>query len=292
MLTHGPDQWHPALADPRSAFPPCTPASTTIATATSPSSAAGSPARSWRIGSRGRASHIVLLEAGEIAHGSTAATHRPHPVRDRHPPRRPDRARRARTTPFGATGSASMRCAASALAGRRRRLRLARDPEPLPREPPSRPPRARAGAARPPARPASRSSCWSERDIRERFSFSRPAALLSPVAGEVDAYRLTHKLLAEATAAGLEVYDRTPVVGYAERAAAASSSAPPAGPGFGRARWCSPPATRRPSSSTDSLVRLHSTYALRHGAARRASTAGARTAASSGRPHGRTSTPE
>jgi glycine/D-amino acid oxidase-like deaminating enzyme len=54
----------------------------------------------------------------------------------------------------------------------------------------------------------------SERDIRERFSFSRPAALLSPVAGEVDAYRLTHKLLAEATAAGLEVYDRTPVVGY------------------------------------------------------------------------------
>lgn len=54
----------------------------------------------------------------------------------------------------------------------------------------------------------------SERDIRERFSFSRPAALLSPVAGEVDAYRLTHRLLAEAAAAGLEVYDRTPVVKY------------------------------------------------------------------------------
>lgn len=54
----------------------------------------------------------------------------------------------------------------------------------------------------------------SERDIRERFSFSRPAALLSPVAGEVDAYRLTHTLLAQAASAGLEVYDRSPVVKY------------------------------------------------------------------------------
>ncbi|HKT60618.1 MAG TPA: FAD-dependent oxidoreductase [Gemmatimonadales bacterium] len=55
----------------------------------------------------------------------------------------------------------------------------------------------------------------SERDIRSRFSFARPAALLSPVAGEVDAYRLTHKLLLEGTRHGLEVYDRTPVVKYA-----------------------------------------------------------------------------
>jgi glycine/D-amino acid oxidase-like deaminating enzyme len=54
----------------------------------------------------------------------------------------------------------------------------------------------------------------SERDIRDRFSFSRPAALLSPVAGEVDAYRLTHRLLAEAASAGLEAYDRSPVVKY------------------------------------------------------------------------------
>ena len=37
-----------------------------------------------------------------------------------------------------------------------------------------------------------------ERDIRDRFSFTGPAALLSPVAGELDAFRLTHKLLAEA----------------------------------------------------------------------------------------------
>ena len=52
------------------------------------------------------------------------------------------------------------------------------------------------------------------RDIRERFSFSRPAALLSAMAGEVDAYRLTHKLLAEAAASGLEIYDRTLVAKY------------------------------------------------------------------------------
>src|SRR6476659_972192 len=54
----------------------------------------------------------------------------------------------------------------------------------------------------------------SERDIREHFSFSRPAALLSPVAGEVDAYRLTYWLMAQATSAGLEAYDRSPVVKY------------------------------------------------------------------------------
>jgi glycine/D-amino acid oxidase-like deaminating enzyme len=53
-----------------------------------------------------------------------------------------------------------------------------------------------------------------ERDIRNRFSFTGPAALLSPLAGELDAYRLTHKLLAEARAAGLEVYDRTRVTAY------------------------------------------------------------------------------
>ncbi|MGH7514386.1 MAG: NAD(P)/FAD-dependent oxidoreductase [Gemmatimonadales bacterium] len=54
----------------------------------------------------------------------------------------------------------------------------------------------------------------SERDIRDRFSFSRPAALLAPVAGEVDAYRLTHSLLAQAASVGLEAYDRSPVVKY------------------------------------------------------------------------------
>jgi glycine/D-amino acid oxidase-like deaminating enzyme len=51
----------------------------------------------------------------------------------------------------------------------------------------------------------------SARDIRERFSFQRPAALLSHLAGEVDAFRLTHKLIAAAVRGGLEVYDRTTV---------------------------------------------------------------------------------
>lgn len=54
----------------------------------------------------------------------------------------------------------------------------------------------------------------TEQDIRRHFPFKRPAALLSPIAGEVDAYRLTHKLLARGRAEGLEVYDRTPVVKY------------------------------------------------------------------------------
>jgi glycine/D-amino acid oxidase-like deaminating enzyme len=49
----------------------------------------------------------------------------------------------------------------------------------------------------------------SSREIGERFSFQRPAALLSHLAGEVDAFRLTHKLIAQACRLGLEAYDRT-----------------------------------------------------------------------------------
>ena len=53
----------------------------------------------------------------------------------------------------------------------------------------------------------------TSKDIRDRFSFQRPAALLSQLAGQVDAFRLTHKLIAEAVRLGLEVYDRTRVSG-------------------------------------------------------------------------------
>lgn len=56
-----------------------------------------------------------------------------------------------------------------------------------------------------------------EADIRDRFPFRRPAALLSSVAGELDAFRLTHNLLGEARGAGLSVYDRTRVTGYTAR---------------------------------------------------------------------------
>jgi glycine/D-amino acid oxidase-like deaminating enzyme len=51
----------------------------------------------------------------------------------------------------------------------------------------------------------------SPADIAERFSFRRPAALLSYLAGEMDAFRLAHKLIADGQTAGLEVYDRTDV---------------------------------------------------------------------------------
>jgi glycine/D-amino acid oxidase-like deaminating enzyme len=51
-------------------------------------------------------------------------------------------------------------------------------------------------------------------DIRGRFSFERPAALLSELAGEIDPLRFTHALLAAAGREGLEAYDRTGVSRY------------------------------------------------------------------------------
>ncbi|HWB39922.1 MAG TPA: FAD-dependent oxidoreductase [Gemmatimonadales bacterium] len=51
-------------------------------------------------------------------------------------------------------------------------------------------------------------------DIRSRFSFERPAALLTHLAGEVDPLRLTHALLAAGLRDGLEIYDRTGVARY------------------------------------------------------------------------------
>lgn len=54
----------------------------------------------------------------------------------------------------------------------------------------------------------------SPSDIRDRFSFERPAALLSRAAGEIDPLRFTHALLAAAVREGLETYDRTGVARY------------------------------------------------------------------------------
>jgi glycine/D-amino acid oxidase-like deaminating enzyme len=54
----------------------------------------------------------------------------------------------------------------------------------------------------------------SPSDIRDRFSFERPAALLSRAGGEVDPLRFTHALLAAAVKVGLETYDRTGVARY------------------------------------------------------------------------------
>jgi glycine/D-amino acid oxidase-like deaminating enzyme len=48
-----------------------------------------------------------------------------------------------------------------------------------------------------------------ESDIADRFSFRRPAALLSYDAAQVDAYAFTHALLRDACRNGLRVFDRT-----------------------------------------------------------------------------------
>lgn len=54
----------------------------------------------------------------------------------------------------------------------------------------------------------------SQADIEARFSFSAPAALLSYDAGQLDAYRLTHRLFQQAERLGARIYDRTEVIGY------------------------------------------------------------------------------
>jgi glycine/D-amino acid oxidase-like deaminating enzyme len=54
----------------------------------------------------------------------------------------------------------------------------------------------------------------SPSEIRSRYAFERPAALLSALAGEVDPLRLTHALLAAGLRDGLEIYDRTGVARY------------------------------------------------------------------------------
>ena len=54
----------------------------------------------------------------------------------------------------------------------------------------------------------------TERDLRQRFSFARPAALRSALAGELDAFKLTYLLLADGVERGLAVFDRTRVVRY------------------------------------------------------------------------------
>ena len=54
----------------------------------------------------------------------------------------------------------------------------------------------------------------SPSEIKSRYAFERPAALLSQVGGEVDPLRLTHALLAAGLRDGLEIYDRTGVAHY------------------------------------------------------------------------------
>jgi glycine/D-amino acid oxidase-like deaminating enzyme len=54
----------------------------------------------------------------------------------------------------------------------------------------------------------------AEAAVRKRFPFSRPAALWSAKAMEVDPYRLTHRLIAKAVGRGLEVFAETEASAY------------------------------------------------------------------------------
>jgi glycine/D-amino acid oxidase-like deaminating enzyme len=52
---------------------------------------------------------------------------------------------------------------------------------------------------------------WTRADVMERFGFTRPGALHSVQAAEVDAYRLAHGMLREVQRRGGKVFDRTKV---------------------------------------------------------------------------------
>jgi len=56
-----------------------------------------------------------------------------------------------------------------------------------------------------------------EQDIAERFSFRRPAGLLSADAAQVDAYAFAHGLIADAVKRGLRVFDRSAIIGVDAR---------------------------------------------------------------------------
>lgn len=56
---------------------------------------------------------------------------------------------------------------------------------------------------------------WSARDVKRYMHFSRPCALYSHDGAQVDAFRLTHRLLEKAQADfGLRIFDRTEVSDY------------------------------------------------------------------------------
>jgi glycine/D-amino acid oxidase-like deaminating enzyme len=55
---------------------------------------------------------------------------------------------------------------------------------------------------------------WDEARVGARFSFSRPAALVSSQGAELDCHRLAHTLLARAARGGARIFDRTVVEKY------------------------------------------------------------------------------
>jgi glycine/D-amino acid oxidase-like deaminating enzyme len=75
----------------------------------------------------------------------------------------------------------------------------------------------------------------SQADVEARFSFSRPAALMSKVAAEVDVYQLTHRLLRRSQEMGARIFDRTEMESYEARAGGVTVST--AKGGKVRAKW-------------------------------------------------------
>jgi glycine/D-amino acid oxidase-like deaminating enzyme len=57
---------------------------------------------------------------------------------------------------------------------------------------------------------------WSKRDIENGTSFSAPNALFTPEGGQIDAFRLTHKLFAQAAKRSLRIFDRTQVTKFSK----------------------------------------------------------------------------
>jgi glycine/D-amino acid oxidase-like deaminating enzyme len=55
---------------------------------------------------------------------------------------------------------------------------------------------------------------WGDTEVKSRFSFSRPAALVSDRAAELDSHRLAHTLLGLAASRGARIFDRTLVKKY------------------------------------------------------------------------------
>lgn len=54
----------------------------------------------------------------------------------------------------------------------------------------------------------------SQADVEARFSFSRPVALPSKVAAEVDVYQLMHRILRRSQEMGVRIFDRTAMESY------------------------------------------------------------------------------
>ncbi|HSI62917.1 MAG TPA: FAD-dependent oxidoreductase [Candidatus Saccharimonadia bacterium] len=55
---------------------------------------------------------------------------------------------------------------------------------------------------------------WNGADVKRHMGFTRPCGIYSQDGAQVDAYRLTHRLLEKAQTLGLRIFDRTEVLDY------------------------------------------------------------------------------